>query len=236
MPNPPADRPESSGFTRPGVTPAVGIDDDAFETVGQTVRHAAGALEGLRDILERLEFSITKAVDQRRNEEQIGELFIRAQEYVDRSIAETEERARIVVAEAEIEAGRIISVARDEARRLIEEGKRSTRLPADAVRQLQATIDGFGHVNRDLLRELTALSQTLGTEGRGTSSLPSSAEDARQPGIAPQGQGEIAAPPAPTENVEQPGASESGYWSRLRRSPASPTMRVQQNRLGGPPR
>ena len=231
MPNPPADRPDVAGFTRTVASPPGGIDDSAFETVGQTVRHAAGALEGLRDILERLETSIAKAVDQRRTEEQIGELFVRAQEYVDRSIFETEERARIVVAEAEHEASRIISAARGEAQRLIEEAKRSARLPADAARQLQATIDGFGQVNRDLLRELTALSQTLSRQGQ---SKQQSDEDAHQHVSSPSPQ-----TPSTSTSESAPGQSappDAGYWSKLRPSPASPSLRVQTNRHGGPPR
>ena len=231
MPNPPADRPDAPRFTRPVATPPGGIDDSAFETVGQTVRHAAGALEGLRDILERLETSIAKAVDQRRTEEQIGELFVRAQEYVDRSIFETEERARIVVAEAEHEASRIISAARGEAQRLIEEARRSARLPAEAARQLQATIDGFGQVNSELLRELTALSQTLTRQGH---PQPHSDQDAHQQLSPPSTQ-----VPSPSTSDSAPGQSapsDAGYWSKLRPSPASPSLRVQTNRHGGPPR
>jgi cell division septum initiation protein DivIVA len=230
MPNPPADRPDAPGLTRPVATPPGGIDDSAFETVGQTVRHAAGALEGLRDILERLETSIAKAVDQRRTEEQIGELFVRAQEYVDRSIFETEERARIVVAEAEHEASRIISAARGEAQRLIDDARRSARLPAEAARQLQATIDGFGQVNSELLRELTALSQTLTRQGQ---PQHQSDEDAHQHLSSPSTQipSTSTADSAPGQSAE----SDNGYWSK-RPSPASPSLRVQTNRLGGSPR
>ena len=122
--------PTSPGaFEAPVPRPTTGIDAAAFETVGQTVRHAAGALEGLRDILERLEGSIARAVDHRQTEEQFGHLFLRAQAFVDASIAEAHEHARRVVADSEREASRIVSAAREEAARILEEGHRPSRMP-----------------------------------------------------------------------------------------------------------
>ncbi|MGA2520917.1 MAG: hypothetical protein ABSG81_08900 [Acidimicrobiales bacterium] len=148
--------------------PTTSLDDHAFEAVGETVRHAAGALDGLKDLLERLESSITKAADNRRIEEQIGQLFVRAQDFVDRAIGEAEELGRNMLAEAEFEASRIVAAARDEASRLVieaqNEAERTNKIPPEAVRQLQATIDGFGRVNNELLRELSALNRSIATQ------------------------------------------------------------------------
>jgi ABC-type transporter Mla subunit MlaD len=223
--------PTSPGaFEAPVPRPTTGIDAAAFETVGQTVRHAAGALEGLRDILERLEGSISRAVDHRQTEEQFGHLFLRAQAFVDASIAEAQERARRLVADSEREASRIVSAAREEAGRILEESHRSSRLPAEAAHQLQSTVEHFGEVNRELLQELTALGQLL-TGHPPTTPTPQPALP--QQFLAP-------APGLPQESptaqngrqlAPTPPPSSSGYWDMPPRHGATPA-RVQTNRRG----
>ena len=71
-----------SNFASP--TTPLALDDEGFETIGQTVEHAAGAIDGMKDILERLQDSVAEATEQRRNDIEIGQLFTRAQEYVER--------------------------------------------------------------------------------------------------------------------------------------------------------
>src|SRR5580704_14982715 len=210
--------------------PTMGLDDAAVETVGQTIRHAAGALEGLRDILERLDTSIVKAVDHRQTEEHFGQLFIRAQAFVDASVAEAQDRARRLVMESEHEASRIVAAAREEAKRIVEEGQQSSRMPVEAAHQLQTTVAHFGEVNRELLRELTALGELL--TGR-----PSS-QPVPQPSLHEQHQARL--PGAPNDqlavqNGHQPPQSApppppAGYWDSPRHAAAPP--RVQTNQRG----
>ena len=106
--------PTSPGaFEAPVPRPTTGIDAAAFETVGQTVRHAAGALEGLRDILERLESSIARAVDHRQTEEQFGHLFLRAQAFVDASIAamlDASRRAKLILPKSAADAAQACGI------------------------------------------------------------------------------------------------------------------------------
>ncbi len=218
-------------FEAPAPPPTSGLDAAAFETVGQTVRHATGALEGLRDILERLDGSIARAVDHRQTEEQFGYLFLRAQTFVDASIAEAQERARLLVADSEREASRIVSAARDEAARLVEEGRHTARMPADAASQLQTTVAHFGEVNRELLRELTTLGQLLtGHPPVTTAPQPAPAQTLAPPPqelaptLTPQDGHQAPAPPPP------PAAPSSGYWNAPRHAATSP--RVQTNRRG----
>jgi ABC-type transporter Mla subunit MlaD len=211
--------------------PTTGFDNAAVETVGQTIRHAAGAVEGLRDILERLDTSIARAVDHRQTEEHFGQLFIRAQAFVDASIAEAQDRARRLVLESEREASRIVAAARDEAARIVEEGRRSSAMPVEAAHQLQTTVEHFGEVNRELLQELTALGQLL-TGRPPAQPTPQPALSGQYPAraaVASNGQlpaqnGHQPAPPAPPP-------PSSAYWDAPRHAAAAPP-RVQTNGRG----
>src|SRR5580658_2606524 len=220
----------SGAFEATNPRPAMGFDDAAVETVGQTIRHAAGALEGLRDILERLDTSIARAVDHRQTEEQFGQLFIRAQAFVDAAIADAQDRARRLVIESEHEASRIVAAARDEAKRIIEESQGSSRMPVEAAHQLQTTVEHFGEVNRELLRELTALGQLL--TGRPPAQPTPQAALPEQlvawsPGVPNEAladNGHHAAQPPP------PPPPSAGYWDSPRHA-ATPPL-VQTNRRG----
>ena len=227
MSNPASGSALPGAFPAPVPHPTSGLDAAAFDTVGQTVRHAAGALEGLRDILERLEGSITRAVDHRQTEEQFGHLFLRAQAFVDASIADAQERARHLVAESEHEASRIVAAARDEAARIVEEGHRTARMPVEAAQQLQTTVAHFGEVNRELLHELTTLGQLLTGRPPATAPQPAPAQTLAPPpaaelidALGPPAEHQAPAPPPPS--------SSSGYWD----GPRHAAPRVQTNRRG----
>jgi hypothetical protein len=144
-----------------GPTTPLALDDEGFETIGQTVEHAAGALDGMKDILERLQSSVAEATEQRRNDIEMGQLFTRAQEYVESAINESHELAQKIVGDAEFEALQIVTAAREEASRLVEDGRRSAPLPSAAVAALQETIEEFARMNAVLVRELATLAQAL---------------------------------------------------------------------------
>jgi hypothetical protein len=140
-----------------------GVDEleNTFESMDLTVRQATSAVDGLRDLLGRLEALAALARQHQHNEAKIGELFIRVQDYISRATAEAEEHALNLIAEAEFEAARIVATAKEEAHRLLSEARRPASLPPEAITQLQMTIDGFARLNNELLRELGTLNQTL---------------------------------------------------------------------------
>ena len=195
------------GVDAPLVPSGAALDDAAVRAVGDTVRHAAGVLSGLQELLQRLDASIADAAAQRRTEVEIGQLITRTNEFVERTVAEAEEQARHLVAEAEFEATRIVAAAKEQAHRLIEEAKQSSALPPEAVRQLQVTIDGFGHLNGELLRELNALGQTLATYARPPAPVVPGAPPPPPPGSAAG-----SAPGTPSGPEPAP----DGYWSLYR--------------------
>ena len=160
MPIPPGGPGQNGGspFTEPS---APGLDDQALEAIGQTVRHAAGTIDGLKDILDRLQRSVAEATEQRRNDIEIGQLFTRAQDFVQGAVIEGHELAQRIVADAEFEASRIMTAAKEEAHRLIEDGRQSASLPSEAVMALQSTIAEFSRMNNTLVQELTTLTEAL---------------------------------------------------------------------------
>jgi hypothetical protein len=145
--------PGSTGLPEP-------LSDDPVEAIDSTLTEATGAMEGLHEVFERLRSLMVLAREERKNEEKIGELFVRAQDHVNRAIADAEERARQLLVDAEHEAAMIVAAGRREVERILAEA-RSAALPPPVAEQLQRTIDGFARVNRELLVELTALTQAL---------------------------------------------------------------------------
>ena len=144
-----------------GPTTPLALDDEGIETIGQTVQHAAGAIDGMKDILERLQRSVAEATEQRRNDIEIGQLFTRAQDFVEGALNEGHELAQRIVADAEFEALQIVTAAREEASRIVEEGRRAAPLPSAAVAALQATIGEFARMNDVLVQELATLARAL---------------------------------------------------------------------------
>ena len=233
-PSPPFETSQESGFALAGWIAPRSLDDEAFETIGQTVRHAAGAIDGLKDILERLQNSVAQATEQRRNDIEIGQLFTRAQEFVDGAVNEGHELAQRIIADAEFEAARIIAAAKQEAHGLIEEGRYSASLPSDAVRALQATIVKFARMNSMLVEELSNLNGALVTrESQPTASTRISAEGLSQlefegtPRAAEPQQSGLIEDRADGNVIEGPQPEQQGYWSIVReRGRQAPSARL----------
>ncbi len=239
----PSELGQDGGRHLAGWTASSGLDDQAFDTIGQTVRHAAGAIDGLKDILERLQNSVALATEQRRNDIEIGRLFTRAQDFVEGAVNEGHELAQRIIADAEFEAARIIAAAKEEAHRLVEEGRNSATLPSEAVRALQATIGEFGRMNDALVQELSVLAEAL------TSHRDSRAGD---PPFAPlkalshmDSEGLSSSPPMEarprvTESQqdggsmdETPLSSSTGYWDAIRTSRQAPGPRMGRHSAPG---
>jgi len=235
MPIPPFEAGQDSGFALAAWSAPPSLDDEAFETIGQTVRHAAGAIDGLKDILERLQNSVAQATEQRRNDLEIGQLFTRAQEFVDGAVTEGQEVAQRIIADAEFEAARIIAAAKQEAHDLIQEGRYSASLPSDAVRALQSTIGEFARMNSMLVEELSNLNKALATRepqptvssqlnSEGLSSLES---DGVRHAPETQPRSRLMEGPADGSVILAPPSAHDGYWSTMRsRSRQAPSARL----------
>src|ERR1700730_4289409 len=124
-----------------GVLSAVMKLDTMSDAMDQTVTQATSAVDGLKDLLLRLDALAVLAREHQRNEEKIGELFIRVQDYISRATTEAEEKAKNLIAEAEFEASQIVAAAKEEAHRLISDSRRPIGIPPAAIAQLQSTID-----------------------------------------------------------------------------------------------
>jgi F0F1-type ATP synthase membrane subunit b/b' len=204
MPIPPFGPDQNGGSQIAVASSASGLDDEAFEAIGQTVRHAAGAIDGLKDILDRLQRSVADATEQRRNDIEIGQLFTRAQDFVEDAVTEGNELAQRIVADAEFEAARIIAAAKQEAHRLVEDGRQAASLPSEAVMALQSTIEEFSRMNNALVRELSTLTDALTAHHRSRavpSESPQSEELAPSTGISVSG---ATTPPHPADTLVSP--------------------------------
>jgi len=215
MPFPPTEPGQHGELEYPDWGAPTDLDDAAFRSIDETVRHAAGAIDGLKDILERLQRSVAQATEQRRNDIEIGQLFTRAQEFVERAVIEGHELAQRIVADAEFEATRIIAAAKEEAEKIVEEGRRATGLPAEAMAALQATIGEFGRTNNALVQELSTLTDALAVRRQAGLGAPTY--------LPAEGLSQPASPSADAYGLSSEGdtpqplaESSSGYWTRLR--------------------
>jgi len=210
MPINPADVPgEGSWYETPR---ALTTDDGPIEAMEDTVRQASGALDELQDLFKRMKSLMVLAREHQLHEEKIGELFVRAQDYVNEALADAEERARQLIADAEFEAAQIVDDARDEAHRIINEARRATALAPEAVRQLQATIEGFARLNRELLGELTHLGEALASYAQPRLAMSPAAALPPPPGLYVQ-----LPPPPRRPSPPAPPSEANGYWSARRR-------------------
>jgi hypothetical protein len=135
-------------------------DGDTVHAVTTAVTHVAVALDELKEQLEIANRRVTEVAAAQITEAELGRLFVRAAEFADNAIAEAEEEARRLVASARLDAERILADARIEAESIIDEAQHAS-LPGAAAEQVQATIDGFTHINRELIKELAYLRNTL---------------------------------------------------------------------------
>jgi hypothetical protein len=135
-------------------------DGNTVHAVTTAVTHVAMALDELKQQLEIANRRVTEVAAAQITEAELGRLFVRAAEFADNAIAEAEEEARRLVAGARLDAERILADARIEAESIIDEAQRAS-LPGTAAEQVQATIDGFTHINRELIKELAYLRDTL---------------------------------------------------------------------------
>ena len=220
---------EPSGESGPSLAPwsaPARLDDEAVGVIVETVRHAAGALDGLKDILEGLQSSVALATEQRRTDMEIGYLFMRAQEFLDEAVAEGHELAQRIVADAEFEASRIVAAAKHEAHRLIDEGRHSASLPSEAVGALQSTIEEFGRMNSALVQELSGLTDALAFYSNGGPGVSTHSQELSG-AVQPQSVG-AENQPAQDQQTQRSSAETvpsppTGYWSALRprRQPSS---------------
>jgi len=242
MPDSPDEPGRDGRFDLAGLGGPTGLDDAAFVTIGETVKHAAGAIDGLKDILGRLQSSVAEATEQRRNDIEIGLLFTRAQDFVERAVTEGHELAQRIVADAEFEAVRIITAAKAEAHRLIEEATDASSLPPQAVTALQATIEEFSRMNNALVQELSAVKEALASN-RPSRPMGSQHTPSEGPSGAPFGESA-----SPTERLSWPEShranqspsstwplSPDGYWSTLRPRRGAADGRVGRHSAPGAP-
>jgi vacuolar-type H+-ATPase subunit H len=144
---------------------------DPIVAIGRTVSEAAGTMTELHEVFDRLRALLVLAREEHDNEVKIGELFLRAQEHVNRAVADAEKRTKQLLADAELEAARIVTAAEREAHRLLEEARRPAMDPS-VTEQLQKTIDGFAQVNRELQSELTSLVRSMTEHAPAPSTTP----------------------------------------------------------------
>ena len=136
-------------------------DDTTLESIADTVGYAAGAIEGLRDVLDRLNSSVARAQEERSTEVRLGQLFTRAQDFVDGALADAREQAKKILQDAEAEAFMIVSASKAEAERVLEEARHQATRDTRALEQLDSTIATFNRVNAELVAELSSLQQAL---------------------------------------------------------------------------
>jgi hypothetical protein len=159
------------------VVPPDPDEDQALEAVASSLAQVASVMDQLAGQLTNLTQAFGQTRNRRQAELEIGQLFVRAQEHVDGSIADADKQAHeivaaargeaaAIVAQARAEADRIVIDANTEAQRIVEDAQKSAILSPEAVTRLSSTIEGFARMNTELVTELSALRTTLAPAAR----------------------------------------------------------------------
>ncbi len=201
--------PEAPRIAMHVVTP-VDAEDEALGAVASSLEGVASTMDDLTSQLTALTEAYGRTKMLRTTEAEIGRLFVRAQGYVDDSIADARERARQIVAGAQEQAFHIIDQAHAQAAEIVEQARRQAVLRPEAVARLSTTIEGFSRMNVELVNELSMLRETL-------SPMPGLTEPARPEPARPD--------PA---SVSLPGGQVP-----IHPSPGGPTGNAQEGRLAG---
>jgi DivIVA protein len=190
---------------------------DTVQAVTSAVSHVAMALDELKDQLEIANRRVSEVAATQTTEAELGRLFVRAAQFADSAIAEAQDEARRLVADARREADRIVADARGHADAIIEEAERSTTLPSAFALQVQTALDGFTHVNREFMKELEFLWDSLQT------ALPPAATSG----------GEIHRPPEVAAVTMPSLPTESGWRPQVPEVTASTSVDPDANSLDG---
>jgi len=157
------------------------------------------ATELFDELKVRLDVSVASVkpiMDASATEIEIGQLFARAQSFIDRSVAQAHEQAAQILAEARAKADAIVAEARQPATEVVDDAPRYQAILPEALQQLEKTINSFSRTNSELTHELSQLRSSLAPQ-------PGSHVHAR-----------------PTAMIEPPTASVQRNWV-LREAPLS---------------
>lgn len=92
------------------------------------------------------------AMSLRSGETEMSGMFIRAQQFIDRKVAEAEDQVTRMFADAQLASDDIIADARRRAKELADRTNRFLVLSPDALDQLEESIDSFVRANKEVTR------------------------------------------------------------------------------------
>jgi hypothetical protein len=155
-------------------------DEEALQAAAEALeaaRSASAAALAAAGAAERAAESLRRFTLVRTTEEEIGDLLVRSQRFIENAIADAEHQARQIVAAARTQADAMLA---DATTRTSEPQSRAPFDPtnppfssppvgpapvltAQSAQELNSTIDGYIKVNTELMHELRLLSGSLGT-------------------------------------------------------------------------
>jgi hypothetical protein len=146
--------------------------DEARDKVARSIANALGdiasSMDDLRVRIDRAAAAIHTALIVSASELEITALFVRAQEFIDRALLDARRQAAEVLTEAHAEAEWIVAEGHRRTRQLIAEAPLAAFVPAEAVQQLERTIESFSQSNSELTNELAHLHSGLTSGAGGT--------------------------------------------------------------------
>jgi hypothetical protein len=133
------------------------------ENAATALLEVSQAIDELKGRLEKAAHSVLQATNVNATELEMGKLFVRAQEFVDRAMRDAQLKATRIVAEARVTAGAIVEDARSQAKAIVEQAN-TIGISSDALRLLERTIDSFTRANSELSHELAELNSALNAQ------------------------------------------------------------------------
>jgi cell division septum initiation protein DivIVA len=145
----------------PNLPPATGGGVPGYSGAG-----VSSALQALADVtreMERMRAELDSIVALVKHALSLGapnsdfeNMFIRAQRFLDRTVAEAEEQKVEILTRAYARAEQLVAEGRQQAEELVDRAARCLVLAPQALEELGETIDSFTQANDEVIRELTA--------------------------------------------------------------------------------
>ena len=148
--------------------PQGGSRYETARTAATALADIARSMDDLRDRIDPAMEAINHALVVSTSEGEIGKLFVRAQEYVDRAVADAQRNAAQLLVDARAEAERIVAEGHQRARQLIEQAPFNALVPTEVLQQFERTIESFNRSNCELTNQLSRLRSTLAADATKT--------------------------------------------------------------------
>jgi hypothetical protein len=135
---------------------ATGGPGSTAVSAAQALAEVTRALGELKSQLDATVGFVKRAMSIENPQPEFKALFVRGQQFIERTTAEAQRQAYLILADARVEADRIVADARDRIREL---AGSYFAMSQEALQQVENDVDSFSQANTEVSQELISLNE-----------------------------------------------------------------------------